>query len=417
MAATSIRERPLLICLAFVQFTNVMDFMIMMPLSPLFTAEFGITPTQFGVLVASYSISAGIISFASAFFVDRFDRRKVMLFSYAFFVLGTFACGFSPTYEILLAARIFTGLFGGVLSAVLLSVVGDVVPYERRASAMGIVMGGFAAASILGIPVGSFVASHFSWHVPFFAIGVMGVLVMVGIVKLIPTMTGHIAEAKKKNAWKNIVEILSASNRLRALLLMTLLMFGHFSIIAYMPKYMVNNVGITKEEVSYIYLAGGLCSIVVLRIVGKLSDRFGSFRVFAVLSVLALIPIFLITNLPKESLAIVLVVTSTLFIFGGSRGVPCNTLITATAEPHQRGGFLSLNAATQQLAAGFATFLGGALISSGVKDTDPIANYHHVGWLAAIASLIAIPVAYYVKPVSKKVVPVAEEAQATETIV
>jgi multidrug resistance protein len=412
MTAKSIRERPLLICLAFVQFTNVMDFMIMMPLSPLFTAEFGISPKQFGFLVASYSISAGIISFASAFFVDRFDRRKVMLFSYAFFVLGTFACGLSPTYEMLLGARIFTGLFGGVLSAVLLSVVGDVVPYERRASAMGIVMGGFAAASILGIPIGSFVATHFSWHVPFYAIGVMGVLVMIGIVMLIPTMTGHIAEAKKRNAWKNIAEILSSSNRLRALLLMTLLMLGHFSIIAYMPKYMVNNVGITKEQVSLIYLAGGLCSIVVLRVVGKLSDKFGSFKVFAVLSVCALIPIFLITNLPKEGIAIVLVVTSTLFIFGGSRGVPCNTLITATAEAHQRGGFLSLNAATQQLAAGVATFLGGALISSGVNDTDPITNYHHVGWLAAAASLIAIPVAYYVKPVSKKTiveeVPVAE---------
>jgi multidrug resistance protein len=407
MTATSIRERPLMICLAFVQFTNVMDFMIMMPLSPLFSKEFGITPTQFGFLVASYSISAGIVSLASAFFIDRFDRRKVMLFAYAFFVLGTFACGLSPTYEILLGARILTGMFGGVLSAVLLSVVGDVVPFERRASAMGIVMGGFAAASVLGVPIGSYVASHFNWHVPFFAIGVIGILVMAGIVMLIPTMTGHIAEAKKRKSLENILQILSSSNRLRALLLMTLLMLGHFSIIAFMPKYMVNNVGITEDQVSLIYLAGGLCSIVVLRVVGKLSDRYGSFRVFATLSVLALIPIFLITNLPKESLAIVLIVTSTLFIFGGSRGVPCNTLITATAEPHQRGGFLSLNAATQQLAAGFATFLGGALISVGPNDT--VVNYHHVGWMAAAASLLAIPVAYFVKPVSKKVVPVGEE--------
>jgi multidrug resistance protein len=410
MAATSIRERPLLILLAFVQFTNVMDFMIMMPLSPLFSTEFGITPTQFGFLVASYNLSAGIVSFLSAFFVDRFDRRKVLLFSYAFFVLGTFACGFSPTYGALLIARVFTGMFGGVLSAILLSVVGDVVPYERRASAMGTVMSGFIGATVLGIPIGSFVATHFSWHVPFFAIGVMGILVMAGIVRLIPTMTAHIAEAKKKKAWKNIREILSSSNRLRALLLMTLLMFGHFSIIAFMPKYMVNNVGITEEQVSYIYLAGGLCSIVVLRAVGKLSDRFGSYKVFAVLSVCALLPIFLITNLPKEGIVVVLGVTSLLFIFGGSRGVPCNTLITATAEAHQRGGFLSLNAATQQLAAGLATFVGGMMISGGPD--EPVVNYHHVGWLAAVASLIAIPVAYYVKPVSKKVVPLAEEAPA-----
>ncbi len=410
MAATSIRERPLLYCLAFVQFTHVMDFMIMMPLSPLFTDEFGITPTQFGFLVASYNISAGVVSFLSAFFVDRFDRRKVMLFSYAFFVIGTFACGFSPTYGTLLAARIFTGMFGGVLSAILLSVVGDVVPYERRASAMGIVMSGFVAASVLGIPIGSWVASHFNLHVPFFGIGGIGILVMAGIIILIPKMTAHIEEAKKRNAWKNIKEILSSANRLRALLLMTLLMLGHFSIIAFMPKYMVNNVGITQEQVSLIYLTGGLCSLVALRVIGKLSDRFGSFKVFAALSVCALIPIFAITNLPKEGLTVVLAVTSLLFIFGGSRGVPCNTLITATAEPHQRGGFLSLNSATQQLAAGVATVIGGALISGGPN--DPVQNYHHVGWVAAAASLLAIPVAFYVKPVNKKTVPI--EAPLTE---
>jgi DHA1 family inner membrane transport protein len=406
MAATSIRERPLLICLAFVQFTNVMDFMIMMPLSPLFTKEFGITSTQFGFLVASYSISAGIVSLLSAFFVDRFDRRKVMLFSYAFFVIGTFACGMSPTYGVLLAARILTGMFGGVLSAVLLSIVGDVVPLERRASAMGTVMTGFAGASVLGVPIGSYVASHFNWHVPFFAIGVMGTLVFAGIARLIPSMTGHIAEAKKRNPFRNMLEIISSSNRLRALLLMTLLMFGHFSIIAILPNYMVYNVGISQQQVSLIYLFGGLCSVVVLRAVGKLSDRYGSFRIFAMLSVLALFPIFAVTNMPKEGIVIVLCITSFIFIFGGSRGVPVNTMITSTAEPHQRGGFLSLNAATQQLAAGLATFVGGMLIST-APDLSVI-NYPHVGWMAAGASLLAIPVAYYVKPVRKQTVPEEE---------
>jgi predicted MFS family arabinose efflux permease len=169
-----------------------------------------------------------------------------------------------------------------------------------------------------------------------------------------------------------------------------------------MPNYMVFNVGITTEQVSLIYFAGGLCSFFVLRIVGKLSDRFGSFRIFAILSVLALFPIFAVTNLPKEILPVVLFFTSFIFIFGGSRSVPCNTLITATAETHQRGGFLSLNAATQQLAAGMATFFAGMLISEGPHKT--VINYHHVGWLAATASLIAIPVAYFVRPVNKKVV-------------
>ncbi|CAN5888553.1 MFS transporter [soil metagenome] len=406
MAALSIRERPLLICLAFVQFTNVMDFMIMMPLSPIFTKEFGITPTEFGLLVASYNLSAGIVSLLSAFFIDRFDRRKVMLFAYSFFIVGTIACGFSTTYGMLLFARVFTGMFGGVLSAILLSVVGDVVPMERRASAIGLVMTGFSAAAVLGIPIGSFIATHFSWHVPFFAIAIMATATFTGIVILIPKMTAHIAEAKKRDVFRAFGEIFFNSNRLRGLLLMVLLMFGHFSIIPYIPQYMVHNVGISEAQVSLIYLVGGLCSVFVLRIVGKLSDRFGSFKVYTALSLLALFPIFAITNMPKEGLAMVLFISSFIFIFGGSRSVPANAMITATAEPHQRGGFLSLNAATQQLAAGLASFFGGLMISGG--PTEPVVNYHHVGWMAACASLLAIPVAYFVRPVRKQTVPVNE---------
>lgn len=414
MVATSIRERPLLIALAFVQFTNVMDFMIMMPLSPIFLKEFGITPTEFGLLVASYSISAGIVSFLCAFFIDRFDRRKVMLFAYAFFIVGTLACGFSSTYGMLLFARIFTGMFGGVLSSILLSIVGDAVPMERRASAIGLVMTGFSAAAVLGIPIGSFVATHFSWHVPFFSIAIMAAGTFTGIVLLIPKMTGHIAEAKKRDVFHAFGEIFFNSNRLRGLLLMVLLMFGHFSIIPYIPQYMVHNVGITQEQVPLIYLVGGLCSVFVLRWVGKLSDRFGSFKIFTGLSMLALFPIFAITNMPKEGLVMVLFISAFIFIFGGSRSVPANAMITATAEPHQRGGFLSLNAATQQLAAGLASFFGGMMISGGPE--EPIVNYHHVGWMAACASLLAIPVAYFVRPVRKQTVPAEEVKLPEETM-
>ena len=388
--------------------------MIMMPMSPLFAKDFGITPTQFGMLVASYNISAGIVSFFSSLFVDRFDRRKVMLLSYAFFIIGTFACGISASYTMLLTARIITGMFGGVLAATVLSVVGDVIPPERRATAIGVVMGGFSAASILGVPLGSYIATHAGWHIPFFAIAVMGVAVFAGILFFIPKMAGHIAEAKKRNPFRAFSEILFNSNRLRGLLLMALLMFGHFSIIPYIPQYMVANVGMKEEQVSLIYLVGGLCSLVVLRLVGRLSDRFGSFRVYAVLSVLALFPIFAVTNMPREGLAVSLFICAFIFIFSGSRSVPANTLITGTAEPHQRGGFLSLNAATQQFAAGIASLCGGLMISAGPNHT--VVHYSHVGIMAAIASMIAIPVAYYVRPVKKQTVSDIAETRVPEEI-
>ncbi len=396
----TLKEKPLLYILAFIQFTHVMDFMVMMPLSTMFMSEFGISSAMFGLLVASYNISAGIISLASAFFIDRFDRRKVVIVCYVGFILGTLACGLADSFWLLFAARIFTGIFGGVLSSTMLSIVGDVIPFQRRATAMSIVYMGFSAAAIIGVPAGSFIAAHSHWHVPFLAIAGMGVPIFLGILRFIPRMDAHVEEAKKRNPLVQMWEILNSSNRLLGLLLMALLMIGHFSIIPYIPKYMVHNVGIAESDIGYIYLVGGLISVAVMRIVGKLSDKFGSFKVFSSLAVLACIPILIITNLPVVSLAVVLVLAAALFTFGGSRGVPANTLITATALPHQRGGFLSLNSAVQQLAAGLASFLGGLLIADSAG--DKILNYEHVGYMAVAASLLAIPVAMMIKPVAGK---------------
>lgn len=390
------KEKPLLYILAFIQFTHVMDFMIMMPLSTLFTKEFAITNAMFGLLVASYNISAGVFALAGAFFIDRFDRRKIILVCYSAFVVGTFICGLAPTFWMLFAARVFTGMFGGIITSTMLSIVSDAIPFERRATAMATVYLGFAIATIFGVPGGSLVAAYSSWHVPFIAIAVMGIPVLFAAAKFIPPMSAHIAEAKKRNPFHQFREIVSSSNRLRGLLLMALLMLGHFSIIPYIPNFTVHNLGMNEKYIGFIYLTGGIASVISMRIVGKLADKFGSFKVYAVLSVLALIPILTMTNLSSAGLATILLVAAMLFVFGGNRGVPANTLISATAESHQRGGFLSLTSAVQQLAAGLAAWFGGMLIIEGPDHT--VLQYNYVGYLAAAASVVAIFVAMSVKP-------------------
>lgn len=394
-----IREKALLYTLAFIQFTHVMDFMIMMPLSIQFCSEFSITNATFGLLVASYGLSAGVFAFAGTFFIDRFDRRKVILVCYAGFIVGTLACGLSPTFSLLLAARIFTGMFGGIIISTMLSIVSDAIPFERRARGMATMYTGFAAAAILGVPGGSFIAAHTTWHVPFIAIAAMGVPIFFAAIRFIPSMALHVAEAKKRDSWQQFVEIISDKNRQRGLLLMGLLMIGHFSIIPYMPRFTVHNLHMKEEYVGYIYLVGGVASVFTTRIVGRFADKHGSFKVFAVLSCLSLIPILLLTNLSDAGLPLILIIAVMIFVFGGNRGVPANALISSTAAPHQRGGFLSLTSAVQQLGSGLASFLGGVLIAEGPNNT--VLNYSHVGYLAAAASLIAIPVAMSVRP-SKK---------------
>ncbi len=394
-----IREKALLYTLAFVQLTHVMDFMIMMPLSTLFCKEFAITNATFGLLVASYNISAGIFAFVGSFFIDRFDRRKVMLVSYTAFILGTLACGLAPSFELLLAARIFTGMFGGIIISTMLSIVSDAVPFERRARAMATMYMGFAAASIIGVPSGSLIAAHSSWNVPFIAIAVMGIPILIAMFRFIPTMNLHVEEAKKRNGLRQFIEIVSDGNRMRGLLLMGLLMLGHFSIIPYIPNFAVHNLHMNEEYVGFIYLAGGIAIVLSMRLVGKLSDKVGSLKVFTVLSVLALIPILTITHIESAGMPVILLLAAALFTFGGNRGVPANTLISATAAPHQRGGFMSLTSAVQQLAAGLAAYFGGLLTTEGPDHT--VINYNYVGYLAAAASIIAIPVALYVRPVKK----------------
>lgn len=394
-----VREKALLYTLAFIQFTHVMDFMIMMPLSTLFCKEFAISNATFGLLVASYNISAGVCAFIASFFIDKFDRRKIMITCYTAFILGTIACGLAPNIELLFAARIFTGLFGGVIISTMLSIVSDAIPFERRARAMATMYTGFAAAAILGVPGGSLIASHSSWHVPFIAIGVMGIPILIAAMKFIPSMALHVAEARKRDAFEQFTEILYDKNRLRGLLLMALLMLGHFSIIPYIPNFAVHNLHMTEEYVGFIYLAGGIASVLTMRTVGRLADKHGSFKVFTVLSCLALIPILLLTNIPAGGMVVILLLAAALFVFGGNRGVPANTLISATALPHQRGGFMSLTSAVQQFAAGLASYFGGLLITEGPDHT--VLHYDHVGFMAAAASLIAIPVAMRVKTVNK----------------
>ncbi|MDQ3073805.1 MAG: MFS transporter, partial [Bacteroidota bacterium] len=197
------KEKILLFVLAAIQFTHIMDFMIMMPLGPQFERIFQINPQQFSMLVSAYIISAGIFSLIGAFFIDRFDRKNALLLSYLGFTIGTFACALSPTYEVLMAARIVTGIFGGTLSSLTFSVVGDAIPNERRAAAMGIVMASFSVASVAGVPMGLFLATHFGWHSTFVLLGIMSTVVLGLLYFYVPSMRGHLGHARQK--WTTVI--------------------------------------------------------------------------------------------------------------------------------------------------------------------------------------------------------------------
>lgn len=385
----------MLLALACVQFTHIMDFMIIMPLGQQLMRLFEIGPDQFSNIVSSYTISAGIASFLSSFVVDKFDRKKALLFVFSGFTIGTFLCGISPNYHILLFARMFAGAFGGVSAALILSIIGDTIPHERRASAMGVVMAAFSVASVFGVPFGLFLANKFSWNAPFLFIAGAGIVIVFLILKFIPSITTHLT-GDKKLSFEFLTGLFKDNNQLRALLLMILLMLGQFTVIPFISPYMVSNVGFTEMQLTWIYLLGGGVSIFSAPLIGRWADKAGKFKVFSIFIIISIVPLFLITHLPRVAIPLALSVTTLFFITSGGRSIPGMAMITSSVPARTRGSFMTINSSVQQLAAGLAAYVSGRIVVK--QPNGELLNYGWVGVIAIVASLFCLLVAYRLRP-------------------
>ena len=365
-----------------------MDFMIMMPLGPQLMRIFNINTQQFGLVVSSYTFSAGFSGFCTAFFIDKFDRKRFLQVLYAGFLVGTLLCGLANTYELLMIARIFTGLFGGVLGAVILAIVGDVIPFDRRGQAMGFVMAAFSIASVLGVPFGLRIANQFGWNTPFLVLAFLALPVQFFIFKFVPNLSTHTRAGKQVQVLQVIKNITSSSNQRKAITLMMVVMFGHFSIIPFLSPYMVSNVGFTEGQLEQIYFFGGLSTIITSPLIGKLADRIGKLKVFTIFVSISIIPVLFITNMPRVDIWITLIATSVFFAVSSGRFIPAQAMVTATVEPQNRGSFMSIVSSMQQLSAGLAAYIAGLLV---VKQTNgEMLYYNWVGLMSVAAAIITL---------------------------
>jgi MFS transporter, DHA1 family, inner membrane transport protein len=389
------KEKIIVFLLACINFTHIMDFMIMMPLGPQLMRLFQISPQEFSFIVSSYTFSAGITGFLAAFFVDRYDRKFILVTAYIGFVIGTFACAFAPTYTFLVAARVIAGAFGGLIGAQVFSIIGDLIPYERRGSAMGNMSAAFSVASVIGVPFALYVASEWSWHATFFIIASFGAIIIPFIFTTLPSMTGHISTVQQRRPFAVIENILQDKNQQMGLFFGVILMVGHFTIIPFISPYMVANVGFSEKDLTYIYFVGGICTFFSSPFIGKLADKYGKLKLFTIFGLLALLPIFLITNMPRLPIAWALVITAMFFVFASSRFIPANAIITSLVSPQQRGGFMSISASLQQLASGFAAFAAGLVVSKSA--TGELLNYEYVGYVAILVSILCVFIAQKLK--------------------
>lgn len=404
--------------LACVQFAHIVDFMILMPLGPQITRLLNISQQQFSYLVSSYTLAAGVSGLLSSFFVDFFDRKKILILFFIGFTLGTFACGMVESYEAFLTVRCVTGIFGGVLSSIVLSIVSDNFEYQRRGLAVGTIMGAFALASVFGVPFGLYLANLFQWQAPFLILGGLCIFLLTLISLFIKKQNDHLIAGKIKDPLQTFKMISKSLNQQLSLILIFFLVMGQFTIIPFISMSFVFNARLPEANLPLIYLFGGLCSLIAAPVVGRLSDIYTKTKVFSISVLLSLVPVYLITNLGPSPKWLILMISSSFFIVMSGRMVPAMALITSTAPTDKRAGFLSIVSAIQQLSAAFAAWIAGYIMSMSTSQTlamgegndlqalsknlltmdKPLDTYYLVGYLAIAASLVTFALAQKVKP-------------------
>lgn len=396
---TPARELALLLILAAMQFVHIVDFMVMMPLGPQFMRLFALGPDQFGMLVSIYTFAAAASGFIAAFVIDRYDRRKALLALYAGFLVATVLCGLAPSYPLLLAARAVAGAFGGVMGALVLAIVADIVPYARRARGTAVIGAAFSVAAVLGVPIGLWLAARGSWRTPFLSIGAIGIPIGIVAARLIPPLTSHIDGAVRHRPFAQLGAVFGVANHRRAFALTIALMFGGFTVIPFISPYYVANVGLSEADLPLVYLVSGGATLFTAQLIGRYADRYGKKRIFTLLALASTVPLILTTNLPPVPVAVAVAASTLFFVLVSGRFGPAMALVTGAAERRLRGSFMSFNAAIQQLAAGSAALVAGHIIGS--ASDGKLTRYGWVGALAVGCTLLTIVLARRVRVVGE----------------
>ena len=381
------RERLVLTILAAVQFTTIVDFMIVMPLGPQLMRALDISPAQFGLIVSSYTFAAGAAGLVASSIIDRFARRNTFMILYAGFLLGTLLCALAPNYHLLVFARVATGAFGGILGGMAMTIIGDVFPEERRGRATGSLMTGFALASIVGVPFGLFLGTNYGWHIPFMALVVGGIPALALTPFALPRLNAHVGKSHP-HPLRSLVEIFSHANHLSAFALIVALSIGSFTVFPYISAYLVANVGLTEHQLPLIYIVGGGLTLVAAPIIGRLADRYGKLRVYRVMAPMSALLLATITHLPSVHVAIAAAVFGAMMVSNVGRMIAAMAIVTSSVEPRLRGGFLSANASLQHIACGVGAYLGGIIVSESADGR--IEHFGTVGWIAAAATLSSL---------------------------
>ncbi len=378
--------------LTFLQFTVILDFMILAPLGAILMPALKLSPSQFGLVVSAYAFSAGLSGVLASGFADHFDRKKFLIFFYIGFLVGTGLCALADTYEFLLAARIITGLFGGVIGSVVMAIITDLFKPNMRGRVMGFVQAAFAASQILGLPIGLFLANHGGWQSAFVMIVLVSLVAFVVIAIFLKPIDEHLKIEDKRNAFGHLWATIANFRHLQAFAAVVLMATGGFMLMPFGSAFSVHNLMIDINDLPIVYLVTGIGAMIAGPFVGRAADSMGRFLVFAVSSIVTIVMVTIWTHLGVTPLWTLSLVNVVLFVGISGRIIASQTMMSLIPRPENRGSFMSVSSSIQQVSGGFAAMLAGLIVVE-----EPSGRLQHVdilGYVVTLATLCTMVMMY-----------------------
>ncbi|RZM23694.1 MAG: MFS transporter [Pedobacter sp.] len=392
-------QKWVLFMLAVTQFTVILDFMIMSPLGDFMMKSLSMSPAAFGIAVSAYAFSAGASGLLTAGFADRFDRKKLLLFFYVGFIIGTVFCGLAHSYAMLIAARIFTGLFGGVIGSISLAIITDLFTLDQRGRVMGFVQMGFGASQVLGVPIGLYLADIWSWEAAFLLVAAIAVFIAILLLIKLPSVTEHLKAQRDKSAFKHLWHTLRKKDYRIGFSATAMLSIGGFMMFPFGSAFAVNNIEISTAQLPILFFISGLSSLVILPVIGKLSDKVSKMKIFTVAAIWMMIMVVIYTNLGPSPFWLVVVLNILMMMGIMSRMIPATAMVSAIPQLEDRGAFMAINASMQQIAGGVAAAIAGLIVIQEHKSA-PLQHYDIVGYLVVVISILSI---YLLQRVAKNI--------------
>jgi predicted MFS family arabinose efflux permease len=380
--------------LAFLQFTIILDFMVISPLGALLMPALKITPAQFGVVVSSYAFSAGAAGLLTAGFADRFDRKKLLLFFYCGFIVGTLLCGIAGSYQFLLLSRMITGVFAGVIGSVVFAITTDLFAYQLRGRVMGILQTSFGASSVVGIPLGLYLSGRWGWNAPFLLITAISVVVGAIAVRYLRPIDAHLGLHPDRSALHHLLHTVSTPRYLQGFATTGLLSIGGFILMPYMSAFSVHNLGIAFSRLPMVYLVTGACAIIAGPLIGRASDAVGKYLVFCFGCFATIVMVTIYTHLGVTPLSIVILINSLLFIGVTSRMISASAMISTIPQPADRGSYMSISSSIQQISGGIAAAVGGLIVSQ--TSNGALLHFDVVGYVLVGSTLATLVMMYFI---------------------